>query len=299
VLVPDAGDNGLLIVAGYKDQTVYGLALGATPKERPDEVWRFEDANGQYVGSGTEADGLFLIGNGDGKVYALDVSDGTKIWEFTTHDRVWATPVVVDGTAYIASLDHCLYAVDLKTGTEQWQVEFGGAVAATPVYDGAGHLWVGDFASQLSRVDLDTGEVSWTYTADSWLWATPLLVGDTLYVADVKGSVYALDVETLEMVWDVPAAVGDVVRARPALSTDGSLLYIAGYEKGQLVAIDTATGKLQQSWGMVQSNPGRLPGDLVSDGNYIYTLPVLVTTRVQAFDPESGELVWSMPEASE
>ncbi|MBN1249075.1 MAG: PQQ-like beta-propeller repeat protein, partial [Anaerolineae bacterium] len=299
VFVPDVGDYGLLVVAGFTDRTVYGLALGASPAERPDEVWRFEGAGGQYVGSGIVADGLFVIGNGDGEVYALNVTDGAKVWEFSTRDRVWATPVVVDGTVYIASLDHHLYAVDLQTGAEQWRIEVAGAIAATPVYDGAGYLWVGDFASTLYQLDLDTHTVSWTFTADNWLWASPVLDGSTLYVADVGGTVYAIDTETLSQVWDIPASVGDVVRGRPALSADGSLLYVAGYEKGQVVAIDTVNGTVQQSWGMTLADPGRLPGDLVLDDARLYTMPVLVSERVQAFDPASGELLWSSPEATE
>ncbi len=298
VLAPEVGDHGMLIVAGFTDRTVYGLALGASPAERPDEVWRFEDAGGQYVGSGVVAEDMFLIGNGDGRVYALNIADGSQVWEFATRDRVWATPVVVDDTVYIASLDHHLYAVDLKTGAEQWQLEVEGAIAGTPVY-AQGDLWVGDFASKLYQVDLDTQSVSWTFEADNWLWATPLVSGRVLYVADMGGNVYAFDTETRALVWDAPASVGDVVRGRPALAEDGSLLYVPGYEKGQITAIDTATGTVQQSWGMTLPNPGRLPGDLVLDAERLYTMPVLVAECVQAFDPASGELLWSSPEVSE
>ncbi len=66
-----------------------------------------------------------------------------------------------------------------------------------------------------------------------------LAVGDaawldetTLYFADVGGHVYALDTETHEMLWREPALIEDVLRSRPALNADGSLLYVAGYEKG-------------------------------------------------------------------
>jgi outer membrane protein assembly factor BamB len=298
VLVPEVGEHGLLVVAGFTDRTVYGLSLGASPAERPDEVWRFQGAGGQYVGSGIVADELFLIGNGDGSVYALNVSDGTEVWEFATRDRVWATPVVVDGVVYIASLDHRLYAVDLRSGAELWHIEVAGAIAATPVY-AAGHLWVGDFASKFYQIDMDARAVSWTFTAENWLWATPVLSGSILYVADIGGNVYALNTETLTMAWDAPAVVGDVVRGRPALSADGAQLFVAGYEKGNVVAIDTVTGRVQQSWGMTLANPGRLPGDLVLDDAHLYTMPVLVAERVQAFDPATGELVWSSPEAAE
>ncbi|MGC9468898.1 MAG: PQQ-binding-like beta-propeller repeat protein [Anaerolineae bacterium] len=298
VLASDEGEHGLLVVAGFSDQTVYGLALGASPSERPDELWRFQGASGQYVGTGTVADGLFLIGNGDGNVYAVDLEDGTEAWRFSTRDRVWATPVVVDDTVYVASLDHFLYALDLKTGAEQWHLEFAGSLSATPVY-AQGDLWMGDFASTLYQVDLETHEVAWTFEARDWLWATPLVDGDILYFADVGGNVYALNITDHSTVWDAPVTIDDIIHGRPALNPDGSLLYVAGYEKGLLYAIETASGSMRESWGTTPENPGRLPGDLVADDERLYTMPILVQKRVEAFGLSNGELLWSEPQAAE
>jgi len=298
VLAPQIGEHGLLLVAGFSDQTVYALALGTSPTERPDELWRFTGAGGQYVGTGTATDDLFIVGNGDGKVYALNLEDGTEAWQFGTGDRVWATPVVVEDTVYVASLDHNLYALDLETGAEQWRLETEGSISATPVYVD-GYLWIGDFASTLYQVNLESHDVVWTFTANDWLWATPIAYGTTLYFADVGGDVYALDTATRSLVWDAPISVGDVVHGRPALNEDASLLFVAGYEKGLVSAIDTTSGSLRQSWGTVLANPGRLPGDLVVDGQHLYTMPIQVAERVQAFSLAAGELLWSSPEVTE
>jgi outer membrane protein assembly factor BamB len=295
VLAPEHGDNGTLLIAGF-DRTVYALELGASPAERPDEVWRFSGAGGQYVGSGVVANGLYIIGNGDAKVYALRMSDGTKAWEFVTRDRVWTVPVVVDDTVYISSLDHYLYALDVETGALQWQLQANGAVATTPVY-ADGYLWIGDFSSSLYQVDLEAREVVWTFEAENWLWSTPLLNGDVLYFADVGGNVYALDIANRSMLWDAPVNIDDVVHGQPALSADGGLLFVPGYEKGTIQAIDTSTGRLRQSWGSVLQNPGRLPGDLVVDGQRLYSMPIMIDARVRAFNLVSGDLLWAMPEA--
>jgi outer membrane protein assembly factor BamB len=298
VLVEEFGEYGLLLVAGFTDRTVYALQLGASPAERPDELWRFAEAGGQYVGTGVVADDLFIIGNGDGKVYALAIDDGSKVWEFATQGRVWATPVVIDETVYIASMDHHLYALDLQTGEEVWQLETGGAVATTPVHDD-GTLWIGDFISKLYQVDLEQGEVIWTFQADDWLWATPLLDDARLFFADVGGQVYALDVESKQMLWDEPASVGDTVHAKPTLSQDGGLLIVAGHERGQLHAVETETGAVRENWATTVETPGRLPSDLVSDGERLYAMPILVQDRVRAFDLNTGTLLWTAPESTE
>lgn len=293
--VEDYGEQGLLLAAGFNDQTVYALSLGDSPETDPDELWRFSGAEGQYVGGGTVANGHYIIGNGDGRVYALSLENGDKIWDFATGDRVWATPVVSGDVVYIASLDHHLYAVDVQTGEELWSLEFEGALSATPVLSGE-RLWIGDFTSKLHEINLATGEVVWEYEALDWLWATPLLGGSTLYFSDVSGHVYALDVETREMLWNEPASVDDIVHGSPALNGDGTMLFVAGFEKGQIHALDVSTGS-EVSWGTAMETPGRLPGNLVSDGTRLYTMPILIETRIRAFDMDNGSLVWRYPVA--
>ncbi len=295
-LAPDVAENGLLLVADFKAKTVYGLALGESPAERPDELWRFQGAAGQYVATGTVAGELFVIGNGDGKVYALSLEDGAKVWEYATKDRVWAKPLVIDDRVYVASLDHFLYVLDLKSGAELWRFEAEGSISATPVFAG-GHIWIGDFASKLYQIDRETQDAVWTFEANDWLWATPIESDGVLYFADVGGSVYALNISDHTMAWDAPVSVGDVVHGRPALSPDGALLYVAGFERGGVHAIDTATGNLRTSWGTVQESPGRLPGDLVIDGERLYSMPIMVAARVQSFNLVSGDLLWTAPQA--
>jgi eukaryotic-like serine/threonine-protein kinase len=289
------GANGMLIVAGFKDQTVYALSLGESPETAPGELWRYSGAGGQYVGGGTVADGKYIIGNGDGSVYALSLENGQKAWDFATGDRVWATPLVSGDEVYIASLDHHLYAVDLQTGDELWRIEFEGALSATPVLAGE-RLWVGDFTSNLYEVDPSTGEVVWQYEAMDWLWANPLLDGTTLYFSDISGHVYALDVETREMLWDSPAFIDDVAHGSPTLDADSTTLFVAGFEKGQIHALDVSTGS-EVSWGSALENPGRLPGDLISDDARVYAMPILIEARVRAFDIDTGGLVWQYPVA--
>ncbi len=295
-LAEDYGQHGLLLIAGYKDKTVYALALGESRAERPDPAWTFTGAKGQYVAGGVVADGKFIIGNGDGNVYALNLADGQQVWAFSTQDRVWATPLVVEDTVYIASLDHTLYALDVSTGGEKWKVQLAGAISATPVLvDGA--LWVGDFTSKLYQIDLATRQVVWAFEANDWIWATPLVDGTTLYFSDVSGHVYALDTKTHQMVWNAPAVIDDVVHGRPALSADGKWLFVPGYEKGVIHKLDTKTGAQMSNWYTVARTPGRLPGDLVTDGTRLYAMPILVAERVQAFDPEAGKILWVYPSA--
>lgn len=292
-------ERGQLLVAGFKDQKIYALRLEASPEEAPYLVWTFpgpqaeEGAKGQYVASGVIAGDLFLIGNGDGVLYALNLADGTLAWSFPTGDRIWATPLVVEDTVYAASLDRHLYALNLADGTERWvSVETRGALATSPVLvDGA--LWIGDFGDHIYQVDPQTGEILWTFEdGEDWFWAMPVVNGDQLYFSDVRGNVYAFDATSHELLWKTH--FDDVLRGRGVLSPAGDVLYLPGDKRGLIYALDTANGD-KLPWGEVPLNPGRLPGDLVVDGERLYAMPVMATEHLKVFDIANGKLLWQYP----
>ena len=94
--------------------------------------------------------------------------------------------------------------------------------------------------------------------------------------------------------WSAPTEIDDVIRSRPALNADGSLLYVAGYKKGVIHALDTDTGA-EMNWGTVSRNPGRLPGDLAADGVHLYAMPIMVDERIQALELATGKITWNYP----
>ncbi|MEA3308404.1 MAG: PQQ-binding-like beta-propeller repeat protein [Chloroflexota bacterium] len=289
-------ERNLLLVAGFKDKTVYALRLGDSSDQTPGLAWAFSDAGGQYVGSGTIAGDLFLIGNGDGQLYAINLADGSLEWSFATRDRIWTTPLVVDETVYVASSDHHLYALKVSDGVEQWQLETKGALASSPVW-AADHIWLGDFGDQLYQIDPQAGEVVWTFEdGENWFWATPLVLESTIYFADVGGAVFAFDINSHELLWrtDIKA----VFRGQGIVDTAGGRLLLPAYERGLIYALDAKTGD-KLPWGEVMENPGRLPGSLVTDGERVYAAPIMITTRAQVFEISDGKELWHYPVAEE
>ena len=51
------------------------------------------------------------MGSGDGKVYALSASSGSKLWSYTTSNWVYSSPAVVNGVVYVGSQDGNVYAL--------------------------------------------------------------------------------------------------------------------------------------------------------------------------------------------
>lgn len=287
-------ERGLLLVAGFNDQTVHALRLKDDTDEMPGLAWEFSAAEGQYVGQGTIAGDLFLIGNGDGSLYAINLVDGSLAWEFETQDRIWATPLVVGETVYLASLDRHLYALSLSAGVEQWQLETTGALAASPVWV-ADSIWVGDFGDQIYQIDPETGEKLWSFAGgENWFWATPVVSDKTIYFANVSGEVFALDAVASELLWSTK--VDAVFRGRGIFNAENGQLLLPAHERGLIYAFDAESGD-KLPWGELPENPGRLPGDLVADGERVYAAPIMISTRVQAFEMSNGNELWRYPVA--
>ena len=62
-----------------------------------------------YIAASGAAGGLVVFGSSvDGKVYALDIVDGSLIWRFTAEDALEASPALLDTVLYIGSLDGSL-----------------------------------------------------------------------------------------------------------------------------------------------------------------------------------------------
>jgi len=294
-LAPDAG---VLLVTSY-ERTGSGIfarsygVLRALSADDGTELWpQPVTANGEFVAPGAVADGTLVIGNSDGNVYAFDVEAGSPAWSqpFPTDGRVWSSPLVISDTVYVTSLDHRLYALDLATGRERWERPFeaGGAIIGQPLRLG-NHLYVGGFDSTLYAVPLGGGSAVWQFQGQDWFWGTLATDGSTIYAADVGGTVYALDAETGDPQWTRPASLGEPIRLGPGLSADGQTLVLAGHA-GTLYALDTEDGS--QRWAVPQV--GQLASMEISEG-VIYVTRIFGDYRVQAFQIDSGEEVWSFP----
>lgn len=253
------------------------------------EQWVFKGAGGEFVAGGAVGDQTLVIGNSDGKVYALRVEDGSPAWAqpFATGGRVWAPPLVLSDTAYVASLDHHLYALDLATGRERWRFRAGGALADRPLVLGD-TLYIGAFDHHLYALRLTDGSEVWRFAGQNWFWGAPTGDGTHLYAADVNGNVYAIAPDSGDPVWQ--SQVGQSVRLGPALSPDGKMLLVAG-EAGTLFGLDTSDGFV------LWSQPGE--GSVASmavNGDIVYLARINAPQRIQAFYIQNGRPLWVYPQ---
>ncbi len=293
--VTPAVSEGYVIVAsqvpsgGFLSQP--SNVVWALDADTGSKLWRFDGAAGPYIEGGAISDGLFVIGNSDGNVYALDVESGVLKWTFETGHRVWATPLIVSDIVYIGSMDRHLYALDLSKGEVRWDFPAEGAFASTPALRDD-TLYIGAFDDRLYAIDAHTGTERWRFSGENWFWGSPVVYGDIVYAADVSGKVYAIDAETGAEIWcqslDTP------VRAGMALTEDGSQLFVGGQD-GAMYALDTSDGFEMWSRG----SDGQVLSRPVVSGLVVYESVLYESYRMRALYVDNGREVWTHPDIVE
>jgi alcohol dehydrogenase (cytochrome c) len=93
-------------------------------------VWRQHWASNCYSGSTTTAGGLVFVGRNDGRLTALDSSDGTLLWEFQTGAGMNAPVSVFEhgGTEYVAAYSAGNLFAGTPRGDSLWLFSLDGTL---------------------------------------------------------------------------------------------------------------------------------------------------------------------------
>ena len=135
------------------------------------------------------------------------------------------------------------------------------------------------------------GIIRWSYQSGDGLPSSPVVVGDTVYLAAGSGRVVALDADTGRIHWEFPTgalrqAQGKTTPPFGKLSSAGDMLLV-GLRDGRIVALDRDSGGLV--WEFTTGNP-------VLSSPVVYEGVLYVGSndwRLYALDALTGEERWS------
>ena len=228
---PAAG-GGLALVGG-EDGALHALnAADGHPR------WRYQTAAPIYAAPTVTAEAIYAP-SGDGSFSALAPSDGKLLWKIDATAPLTGRAAVADGIVYFGSADGRIYGVDAATGREVWGsgIVAQGAVEAQPtVSDGRVLIGAGD--SRVYALAADKGGEYWRHSTPDAIYARPLVISDTVYVASAGNTLSALNVRTGDLTWELGAK--SALRHAPAWVA-GMLYYVAAADP-HLYAVDAATG---------------------------------------------------------
>lgn len=171
-------------------------------------------------------DGTLYVGTIDGKVIALNASDGTlQSWEqelkeqkssafscsggISTPMSIYGTPVVKDGVVYIGGYDGNIY-IKKADGSSYPTFDTGGAIIGSPVIDGD-TLYVGNSDGKLYALSIEsTGNISnkWIFKTGDKIWSTPVVDSGVVYISSADHKLYAIDAGSGKEIWHFKAGAG-------------------------------------------------------------------------------------------
>ncbi|MFH1087974.1 MAG: PQQ-binding-like beta-propeller repeat protein [Chloroflexota bacterium] len=158
-----------------------------------------KSALGGLVGEmATDGDTIYL-GSSDGHVYGMDAASGDIKWKFKTEDKVWSAPLISGSVVYATSFDGKLYALSASDGRKLWDFTAPAAIASPPAVSGD-TIFFGTFSNEFFAVN-NKGAELWRFQAGNWIWARPLATQTTVYAASLDGKLYALDARSGSPQW--------------------------------------------------------------------------------------------------
>jgi outer membrane protein assembly factor BamB len=261
---PTLTPDGQLVVGSYNN-AVYSL----NPTNNGSQNWVFDKASDRFIASPLATENGIYAPSAGRLMYALDLN-GNQRWTFETEHGQWASPLPNNGYVILPSMDHRIYALDPETGNVVWQTEdLGGAIVSAPALADDGTLYIGTFNREVLAINSETGQVLNRFATEGWVWGSPALDGDRLYVGDLNGFVYALNAADLTQIWKVQPETGanTSISDRPLVLEDK--LYIAS-ESGNVYALNTSNGST--NW--TQTVGGKLYGSPVLAGDKILVAPI-------------------------
>lgn len=193
----------------------------------------------------------------DGSVACLDPAGRTK-WtrRISEKNQFYPAPTVDDGVVYLGYARDTFYttaaivALDAGTGKTKWglpdrpdseQGQIGGDFtnirSSFAVWKGL-LLYGETYSNELAAYGADSGKKQWSVDLGKPMfphWPSPAIAGNVLYLPRHDGAIYAVDLESRKMIWQM--YLGDVAQVGPNLPAK---IMPSGWEH---CAWDPAVGK--------------------------------------------------------
>ena len=202
------------------------------------------------------------------------------LWQADLSGRIFGAPMFADGLLYVCGFN-TVYIFDAQTG-EQMEAIRGMGAPFSPLAVAGDLLIGGDATERLLAYDRNSRQQAWVFDTDGAIYNAPLVIGEIVYAVSERG-VYALDLQTGELIWQVGLGDHRGFVGHPAYE-NGTLFAGVG---GIYYALDGRTGEIrwkierasdQWFYSSALANGRAYVG---SDDGYFYAL-----------DQQSGAEVW-------
>ena len=276
--------DGDWLTEGFSAQR--GHATDGALEPPLEEVWMYNAGAGFGPGSPLILGNAVLASTRKGEIHAIDFETGKRLGIDSFGDLVEGTPIIQKGILFIPVGwgRRALYAYDLSSGQTRWKLK--GAPISTGLLALDDAFVAVDAEAWMRKYNTENGEVLWEHALGDQvtIYATPVLAGGHIVVADDQGTVVALDPDDGAVQWTqtLPAPV------YASIAANETGLFVPS-TRGRFFALDAAQGRIRWHFTLpdttVHFTAPAVDGSLVvvgaSDG------------ALRAFDAVTGTLRWT------
>ncbi len=231
------GDNGVLRATNKTTgHTIWTRSVGHLSASTPAVVGKL-----LYVTV------LSRPGGGNGRIWALNTSNGSIDWYRNLPSPSESSPMVDRGKVIFGTQKGTVYALNTQTGDVIWSYHAAGAVKASLTLS-KGVLYFGDYSGHVQAISERSGRRLWISDSGGALlgngtfYSTPAADYGRIFLGNTDGRVYAYDAASGKLDWAVQT--GAYVYSSPAVTNApglGPTIYIGSYD-GSFRALNARTG---------------------------------------------------------
>lgn len=229
-------------------------------------------------------DVIITVENSTNLVSAVNLRDGSVRWRRVVGESLSDIfmPTRTDKLILVNS-ERGYYALDAETGRLVSQHELVGPVSTSPAIANDTAVF-GGLTGRVFAQGVNSGFQRWAYQMASGVAVPPILIGNSVVVADTAGNVVAIEAETGTLLWR--ARAHERVTANLVATTQ--TVYVPSHDQS-FYAINRLNGR--DRWVYRAGLPLDQSPKLL--GNSLY-LP-LPRTALVCLDPTTGAEVWRNP----
>ena len=185
-----------------------------------------------------------LFGSYDGSLYCVDAETGQAIWKHKTEYYINGTPAITQGGEVVfGGCDSYIYILRLSDGTELRKIDSGAYIASSiAVLDGQGY--VGHYNNEVLAFDLESAEILWTYSNNSFpYFSSAAVTSDRVVIGSRDKRLHCINRLTGEGLWRLQAQGS--IDSSPIVC--GNLI-IFGSSDGRLYSANLSNGEIVWSY---------------------------------------------------
>jgi outer membrane protein assembly factor BamB len=177
------------------------------------------------------------VGLRAGKLLAYDAKTGAAVWNFQARDDISSRPEPAGRVVAFASLDGKVYISRADISRPLLRWTASGPISAPLNAIGVRTLLVPSQDKSLYAIDLWTGEMKWNLPTGAPILQEPLVAGTDIYVVNSEGMLSAVNAESGVSEWTISTLGG------PLLGVTPKRLYLESID-GDLFVVDRLTGAM-------------------------------------------------------